>query len=61
MPPLEKGEYEDVNADGASIDTASLPGIEMQDNDATGQQLAQMNEQPAWPTSPVSSASPLPR
>jgi localization factor PodJL len=45
VPPLEKGEYEDVNADGASIDTASLPGIQMQDSGATGQQLAQMNEQ----------------
>jgi len=45
VPSLEKGEYEDVNADGASIDTASLPGIQMQDSGATGQQLAQMNEQ----------------
>jgi localization factor PodJL len=45
VPPLEKGEYEDVNVDGASIDTASLPGIQMQDSGATGQQLAQMNEQ----------------
>ena len=45
VPPLEKGEYEDVNADGASIDTASLPGIQMQDSGATGQQLAQLNEQ----------------
>jgi localization factor PodJL len=45
VPPLEKGEYEDVNADGASIDTASLPGIQMHDSGATGQQLAQMNEQ----------------
>ena len=36
VPPLEKGEYEDVNATGADMDTASLPGIEMQDNDAIG-------------------------
>jgi localization factor PodJL len=46
VPPLEKGEYEDVNANGALVDTASLPdGITMQDNDATGQQLAQASEQ----------------
>jgi localization factor PodJL len=46
VPPLEKGEYEDVNADGAQVDTASLPdGITMQDNDASGQQLAQASEQ----------------
>ena len=46
MPPLEKGEYEDVNATGAAVDTASLPdGIAMQNNDASGQQLAQLNEQ----------------
>ena len=46
VPPLEKGEYEDVNANGAPVDTASLPdGITMQDNDATGQQLAQASEQ----------------
>ncbi len=44
VPPLEKGEYEDVNA-GDPVDTASLPGIQMQDNDATGAQLAQLNEQ----------------
>jgi localization factor PodJL len=46
VPPLEKGEYEDVNADGVPVDTASLPdGITMQDNDASGQQLAQASEQ----------------
>ncbi|MEO8421033.1 MAG: hypothetical protein ABI457_07550 [Hyphomicrobium sp.] len=45
VPPLEKGEYKDVNADGASIDTASLPGIQMQDSGATGQQIARMREQ----------------
>jgi localization factor PodJL len=45
VPPLEKGEYEDVNADGAPLDTASLPGVTMQDNDASGQQLAQASEQ----------------
>ncbi len=45
VPPLEKGEYEDVNATGADIDTASLPGIEMQANDASGQQILQVNEQ----------------
>ena len=45
VPPLEKGEYEDVNATGADMDTASLPGIEMQDNDASGQQILQVNEQ----------------
>ncbi|KAB2941366.1 MAG: hypothetical protein K8F92_20505 [Hyphomicrobium sp.] len=48
VPPLEQGagEYEDVNATGAPVDTASLPdGITMQDNDATGAQLAQLNEQ----------------
>jgi localization factor PodJL len=44
VPPLEKGEYEDVNA-GDPVDTASLPGIQMQDNEATGAQLAQLNEQ----------------
>src|SRR5688572_5237875 len=46
VPPLEKGEYEDVNADGVPVDTASLPdGITMQDNDASGLQLAQASEQ----------------
>jgi localization factor PodJL len=45
VPPLEKGEYEDVNATDADMDTASLPGIEMQDNDASGQQILQVNEQ----------------
>jgi localization factor PodJL len=46
VPPLEKGEFEDVNASGAPVDTASLPdGIAMQDNDASGHQLAQLNEQ----------------
>ena len=45
VPPLEKGEYEDVNATGADIDTASLPGIEMQANDPSGQQILQVNEQ----------------
>jgi localization factor PodJL len=45
VPPLEKGEYEDVNATDAPVDTASLQGITMQNNDATGQQLAQANEQ----------------
>ncbi|MBC7830454.1 MAG: SEL1-like repeat protein, partial [Hyphomicrobium sp.] len=45
VPPLEKGEYEDVNATGADMDTASLPGIEMQANDASGQQILQVNEQ----------------
>jgi localization factor PodJL len=34
-----------VNASGADIDTASLPGIEMQANDASGQQILQVNEQ----------------
>lgn len=48
VPPLERGagEYEDVNASGAPVDTASLPeGITMQDNDATGAQVAQLSEQ----------------
>ena len=46
VPPLEKGEYEDVNADGAPVDTASLPdGVAVQDNVASGRQLAQLNEQ----------------
>jgi localization factor PodJL len=48
VPPLEQGagEFEDVNATGAPVDTASLPdGITMQDNTATGLQLAQLNEQ----------------
>lgn len=45
VPPLEKGEYEDVNATGAGMDTASLPGIEMQSNDTSGQQILQVNEQ----------------
>lgn len=49
VPALEQrstGEYEDANAIGAPIDTASLPdGITLQGNVIPGQQLAQMNEQ----------------
>ncbi len=46
LEPRGTGEYEDVNAAGAPIDTASLPdGITMQDGAASGQHLAQMNEQ----------------
>jgi localization factor PodJL len=47
--PLERQgsrQYEDVNASGSSIDTASLPnGIMMQPANANGQQLASLNEQ----------------
>ena len=46
VPPLEKGEYEDVNATGAAVDTASLPAaLPCRTTMPAVEQLAQLNEQ----------------